>query len=79
MISVLYGRDKMTYGAEYQEIDDPRPPGSHFSASPLIASKKREEFNLEDHILEEKILLEDKKREARKRKKKVLHKLDIIS
>jgi hypothetical protein len=70
---------KCAMALNIKKLMTPDHPEVTFPPPPLIASKGHEEHSLEDHISEEDILLEDKKREALKRQKKSLEKLDIIS
>ena len=62
-----------------KKLMTPDHPEVTFPPPPLIFSKGQEELSLENHICEEEILLEEKKRKALKRQNRPLEKLDIIS
>jgi len=62
-----------------KKLMTPDHPEVTFPPPPLIASNGHEELSLENHVCEEDILLEDKKRQSLQRRKNSMKELDIIS
>lgn len=62
-----------------KKLMTPDHPEVTYPPAPLIASNGHEELGLENHVGEEEILLEDKRRESLRRRKDSMKELDIIS